>query len=327
MIFNRKNGRKKFFDIFLQIAVTFSIPAVLTFCKYEKRRFDFMKPFTILTDSSADLTAEMKSELGIKIVPLTVQIDGEKPISNEELDIRYFYDCMKEGKRAKTAAVNPAVATEVMENEVLAGNDVLFLSFSSNLSSTYNISAIAAQDLSEKYPDSKIIVIDTLCESFGLALLVNLCVEQAREGKTIEEVAQFAEETKGNIAHWFTVDDLNHLRRGGRVSAAKAVVGTMLGIKPVLHMSDDGKLVPMFNARGRKASMKMLVDKTIENARDFENQTIFINHSDSIEDAEKLKEMILEAGAKDVRMGEIGPVVGAHCGRGTLAIYSICETR
>lgn len=286
-----------------------------------------MKPFTILTDSSADLTAEMKSELGIKIVPLTVQIDGEKPISNEELDIRYFYDCMKEGKRAKTAAVNPAVATEVMENEVLAGNDVLFLSFSSNLSSTYNISAIAAQDLSEKYPESKIIVIDTLCESFGLGLLVNLCVEQAREGKTIEEVAQFAEETKGHIAHWFTVDDLNHLRRGGRVSAAKAVVGTMLGIKPVLHMSDDGKLVPMFNARGRKASMKMLVDKTIENARDFENQTIFINHADSIEDAEKLKEMILEAGAKDVRMGEIGPVVGAHCGRGTLAIYSICETR
>lgn len=286
-----------------------------------------MKPFIILTDSSADLTAEMKAELGVKIVPLTVQIDGEKPISNEDLDIRYFYDCLKEGKRAKTAAVNPAVATKAMESEVLAGNDVLFLCFSSNLSSTYNISALAAADLSEKYPESKIIVIDTLCESFGLALLVNLCVEKANEGKTIEEVAEFAEETKAHIAHWFTVDDLNHLRRGGRVSAAKAVVGTMLGIKPVLHMSDDGKLIPIYNVRGRKASMKMLVEKTIENARDFENQIIFVNHADSSEDAEKLKEMLLEAGAKDVRMGEIGPVVGAHCGRGTLAVYSICETR
>lgn len=286
-----------------------------------------MKPFVILTDSSADLTAEMKAELGVKIVPLTVQIDGEKPISNEDLDIRYFYDCLKEGKRAKTAAVNPATATKAMESEVLAGNDVLFLCFSSNLSSTYNISALAAADLSEKYPESKIIVIDTLCESFGLALLVNLCVEKANEGKTIEEVAEFAEETKAHIAHWFTVDDLNHLRRGGRVSAAKAVVGTMLGIKPVLHMSDDGKLIPMYNVRGRKASMKMLVEKTIENARDFENQIIFVNHADSSEDAEKLKEMLLEAGAKDVRMGEIGPVVGAHCGRGTLAVYSICETR
>lgn len=286
-----------------------------------------MKPFVILTDSSADLTAEMKAELGVKIVPLTVQIDGEKPISNEDLDIRYFYDCLKEGKRAKTAAVNPATATKAMEREVLAGNDVLFLCFSSNLSSTYNISALAAADLSEKYPESKIIVIDTLCESFGLALLVNLCVEKANEGKTIEEVAEFAEETKAHIAHWFTVDDLNHLRRGGRVSAAKAVVGTMLGIKPVLHMSDDGKLIPIYNVRGRKASMKMLVEKTIENARDFENQIIFVNHADSSEDAEKLKEMLLEAGAKDVRMGEIGPVVGAHCGRGTLAVYSICETR
>ncbi len=286
-----------------------------------------MKPFTIMTDSSADLTAEMKSELGIKIVPLTVQIDGEKTISNEDLDIRYFYECIKEGKRAKTAAVNPAVATEVMENEILAGNDVLFLCFSSNLSSTYNISAIAASELAEKYPDSKIVVIDTLCESFGLAMLVSLCVEQARAGKTIEEVSQFAEEEKGHIAHWFTVDDLNHLRRGGRLSSAKAAVGTMLGIKPVLHMSDDGKLVPIYNARGRKASLKMLVDKTVENARDFENQTIYINHADCPEDAEKLKEMILAAGAKDVRIGEIGPVVGAHCGRGTLAVYSICEIR
>ncbi len=286
-----------------------------------------MKPFTIMTDSSADLTAEMKSELGIKIVPLTVQIDGEKTISNEDLDIRYFYECIKEGKRAKTAAVNPAVATEVMENEILAGNDVLFLCFSSNLSSTYNISAIAASELAEKYPDSKIVVIDTLCESFGLAMLVSLCVEQARAGKTIEEVSQFAEEEKGHIAHWFTVDDLNHLRRGGRLSSAKAAVGTMLGIKPVLHMSDDGKLVPIYNARGRKASLKMLVDKTVENARDFENQTIYINHADCPEDADKLKEMILAAGAKDVRIGEIGPVVGAHCGRGTLAVYSICEIR
>ncbi len=286
-----------------------------------------MKPFTIMTDSSADLTAEMKSELGIKIVPLTVQIDGEKTISNEDLDIRYFYECIKEGKRAKTAAVNPAVATEVMENEILAGNDVLFLCFSSNLSSTYNISAIAASELAEKYPDSKIVVIDTLCESFGLAMLVSLCVEQARAGKTIEEVSQFAEEEKGHIAHWFTVDDLNHLRRGGRLSSAKAAVGTMLGIKPVLHMSDDGKLIPVYNARGRKASLKMLVDKTVENARDFENQTIYINHADCPEDADKLKEMILAAGAKDVRIGEIGPVVGAHCGRGTLAVYSICEIR
>lgn len=286
-----------------------------------------MKPFTIMTDSSADLTAEMKSELGIKIVPLTVQIDGEQPISNENLDIKYFYECIKEGKRAKTAAVNPAVATEVMENEILAGNDVLFLCFSSNLSSTYNISAIAASELAEKYPDSKIVVIDTLCESFGLAMLVSLCVEQARAGKTIEEVSQFAEEEKGHIAHWFTVDDLNHLRRGGRLSSAKAAVGTMLGIKPVLHMSDDGKLVPLYNARGRKASLKMLVDKTVENARDFENQTIYINHADCPEDADKLKEMILAAGAKDVRIGEIGPVVGAHCGRGTLAVYSICEIR
>ena len=284
-----------------------------------------MSQFVIMTDSCADLTAELVAELDVQVLPLSYEMDGQIVYNypdNREMDPHAFYDLLRAGKTAVTSAVNVAQFAEAMEAYLQEGKDVLVLAFSSGLSTTYNSAAIAADDLKEKYPERKIYVVDTLCASMGQGLLVYLAAKERAKGKTMEEVRDWAEETKLHIGHQFTVNDLFHLKRGGRVSATTAVVGTMLAIKPVMHVDDEGHLVKVGTARGRSASIKALVDHMEKTAIDPAGQIVYICHGDCIDDANKLAGMVRERFAvKDVMIGYTGPVIGSHSGPGTLALF------
>ncbi|MBQ3557406.1 MAG: DegV family protein [Oscillospiraceae bacterium] len=284
-----------------------------------------MSNFVIVTDSCADLTAELVNQLDVKVIPLTYMID-EKEYRNDpvepEMDTQDFYNLLREGKNATTAAVNVGVYTEVLEPLLAAGNDVLVLAFSSGLSTTYNSSRIAVEELSEKYPERKLYTVDTLCASLGQGLLVAHAARKRAEGMDIEQVRDWVEANKLNLCHQFTVDDLFFLKRGGRVSAATAVVGTMLAIKPVMHVDDEGHLIKVGTARGRSASIKAIVDQMEKTAIDPTEQIVYICHGDCIDDANKLADMVRERfGVKEVMIGYTGPVIGSHSGPGTLALF------
>jgi DegV family protein with EDD domain len=289
-----------------------------------------MNRFAILTDSGADLPQTMVEELDITVVPLRYTIQGQERLDwpdHREMAPRVFYDLLRQGERATTAALNVHDYLEQLTPLLQAGQDVLALVFSSGLSTTYQSCVLAAEELREQYPDRKLFVVDTLCASMGQGLLVWHAAQLRAQGKTIEEVRDWVEENKRRLCHWFTVDDLNHLKRGGRVSAATALVGTMLSIKPVLHVDDEGHLINMGKARGRAASLKALVDKMAQTAIEPERQTIFISHSDCEEDARKLAELVRERFGVEVVVGIIGPVIGAHSGPGTLALYFLGKER
>ncbi len=284
-----------------------------------------MSDFVILTDSCADLTAELVDQLNVKVVSLTYMMDEKEyrndPV-NPEMDIQEFYNLLRAGKTATTAAVNVGTYTEVLETLLAAGNDVLILAFSSGLSTTYNSSRIAVEELSEKYPERKLYAVDTLCASLGQGLLVAHAANKRAEGMDIEQVRDWVEENKLNLCHQFTVDDLFFLKRGGRVSATTAVVGTMLSIKPVMHVDNEGHLIKVGTARGRGASIKALVDKMEQTAIDPANQIVYICHGDCMDDAQKLADMVKERlGVKEVMIGYTGPVIGSHSGPGTLALF------
>ena len=244
------------------------------------------------------------------------------------MDPHEFYDQLRAGKTATTSAVNVAQFSEAMEPCLQAGKDVLVLAFSSGLSTTYNSAAIAADDLREKYPERKIYVVDTLCASMGQGLLVYLTAKEREKGGSIEQVRDWAENHKMSIAHQFTVNDLFHLKRGGRVSAATAVVGSMLAIKPVLHVDNEGHLINIGKVRGRAASLKALVDAMEKSAIDPADQTIFISHGDCWDDANAVADMVKERfGVKEVIMNYVGPVIGAHAGPGVVALFYIGKER
>jgi len=290
-----------------------------------------MSPFVILTDSCADLSAEMVAQLDVQVLPLSYNMDGKIVYNypdNREMDPHEFYELLRGGKTATTSAVNVAQFAEAMEPNLLEGKDVLVLAFSSGLSTTYNSAVIAADDLREKYPERKIFVVDTLCASMGQGLLVYLAAGERAKGKSIEEVRDWVEANKMSVAHQFTVNDLFHLKRGGRVSATTAVVGTMLAIKPVLHVDDEGHLINIGKARGRGASLKALVDTMEKAAVDPASQTVFISHGDCAEDAQAVADMVRERmGVKEIIMNFIGPVIGAHAGPGTVALFYIAKER
>ena len=229
---------------------------------------------------------------------------------------------------ATTSAVNVAQYTDALEPLLQAGQDVLILAFSSGLSTTYNSSAIAAADMAEKYPERKIYTVDTLCASLGQGLMVYLAAQQRDQGKSIEEVRDWVEANKLHLCHQFTVDDLHFLKRGGRISATTAVVGSMLQIKPVLHVDNEGHLINIGKARGRQASLKALVDKMEKTAIDPANQIVFISHGDCLEDARTVEKMVKERfGVKEVYINYVGPVIGAHSGPGTLALFYVGSER
>ena len=286
-----------------------------------------MNEFVIITDSSSDLPVAVAEELGVKVIPLEVNMEGDIRL-NDQIDIKEFYSYLRAKHGAKTSAINIDRFTDTFEPFVSEGKDVLYISFSSGLSATYMASKNAAEDLSEKYTDAKVIVVDSLCASLGQGLIVKLAADKKKSGANIEEVAAYVEEIRPNLAHWFTVEDLFFLKRGGRVSAATAVVGTMLQIKPVLHVDDEGKLVSMDKARGRQGSLKALFDKMKESAIEPAKQTVYISHGDCYEDAKKLADMVsAELGVTDILISEIGPVIGAHAGPGTVALFYLGNKR
>ena len=290
-----------------------------------------MSEFVLMTDSSADLSQEMVQELGVTVLPLSFTIQGKvyrNYPDNREMDLPLFYDMLRAGELATTSAVNVAEYTQAVEPILQEGKDVLILAFSSGLSSTYQASVLAAGELREKYPDRKIYTVDTLCASLGQGLLVYLAAQEQRKGKSIEEVRDWAEETKLHLCHQFTVDDLHFLKRGGRISATTAVVGSMLQIKPVLHVDNEGRLINIGKARGRQASLKALVDKMEKTVTEEGRKTVFISHGDCRKDAVTVADMVRERfGTQDIRINFVGPVIGAHSGPGTLALFYLGTER
>ena len=288
-----------------------------------------MSDFVIVTDSSADLPASLVQELGVEVLPLSFTVQGKTYHNypdDREMDPKVFYKMLRDGEMATTSAVNVAEYTATLEPLLQAGKDVLVLAFSSGLSTTYQSSVIAVNELSEQYPDRKIYTVDTLCASLGQGLLVWHAVREQRRGQSIEAVRDWVEENKLRLCHWFTVDDLHFLKRGGRISAATAVVGTMLSIKPVLHVDDEGHLISMGKARGRGASLTALVDHMEQTATDVD--TVFISHGDCLADAEKVAADVRNRfGTKDVVINNVGPVIGAHSGPGTVALFFLGTKR
>ncbi len=290
-----------------------------------------MSDFVILTDSSADLGVDMVRQLDVQVLPLSfsmgTQIYHNYP-DNREIDPHAFYQLLRQGQVANTSAINMAQYTDALEPLLQEGKDVLVLAFSSGLSTTYNSSRLAVEELQEKYPERKIYTVDTLCASLGQGLLVYLAAKERDAGKSIEQVRDWVEENKLHICHQFTVDDLHFLKRGGRISATTAVVGSMLQIKPVLHVDNEGHLINIAKARGRQASLKALVDKMEKTAIDPANQVVFISHGDCLEDAQTVEKMVKERfGVKEVYINYVGPVIGAHSGPGTLALFYVGSER
>ena len=288
-----------------------------------------MHDFVIVTDSSADLPASLVQDMGVEVLPLSFTVQGKTYHNypdDREMDPKVFYKMLRDGEMATTSAVNVAEYTAMLEPLLQAGKDVLVLAFSSGLSTTYQSSVIAVNDLIERYPDRKLLTVDTLCASMGQGLLVWLAVQEQRRGKTMEEVRDWVEENKLHLCHWFTVDDLHFLKRGGRIPAATAVVGTMLSIKPVLHVDDEGHLISMGKARGRAGSLTALVDHMEQTVTDVD--TVFISHGDCLADAEKVADDVKKRfGTQNVVINNIGPVIGAHSGPGTVALFFLGTKR
>ena len=290
-----------------------------------------MNDYVLLTDSSADLSQQLVEELGVEVLPLCFTM-GDKTYrnwpDNREMDPEEFYRMLREGGMATTSAVNVGDYTEALTPFLEAGKDVLVLAFSSGLSATCNSARIAAQELSEQYPQRRVRVVDTLCASLGQGLLVWHAARLKQAGKSLDEVGDWAEENKLHLCHWFTVSDLHFLKRGGRISSATAVLGTMLSIKPVMHVDDEGHLIKVGTARGRGASLKALVDHMAETADDPGNQVVFISHGGCLEDAQKVAQDVkARFGTKEVVINYVGPVIGAHSGPGTVALFFLGSKR
>ena len=282
-----------------------------------------MTQYQIITDSACDLPKSMLRELNILTVPLSVNFRGEsRKDSVEDAEVKELYDAMRGGEVATTSAANPDNWATVMEPVLAEGKDVLTLAFSSGLSTTYQSAVIAANDLAEKYPDRKILIVDTCAAALGQGLLVWHTCKMRDTGLSIEALAQWVEDNKNHVAHWFTVDDLVYLKRGGRVSAATAVLGAMLNIKPVLHVDNEGHLISMVKARGRKAAINTLVSKLGELGEGWDNETVFICHADCLRDAQALAETVkTKYGVKEAFIGNLGAVIGSHAGPGTVALF------
>ncbi len=284
--------------------------------------------YVIFTDSACDMGLETLEQWNVKCCSLNLLFDGEtESILDVELDPMELYNRMREGAVARTSAVNTGTFKEAFEEELKKGNDILYIGFSSGLSTTYNSGRLAADELKEEYPDRTIIAIDTLAASAGQGMLVYLAAQKRDAGISLKDVAEYIENIKLNIAHWVAVDELVYLKRGGRISAASAIVGGILDIKPIIHVDNDGKLINVGKVRGRKASLKTLVDKYASDVLD-KNGPIFICNSDCMEDVETIKTMLKQQHGVNVdKVVSIGSVIGSHTGPGTIAIFFIGKNR
>ena len=284
--------------------------------------------YRIITDTCCDFPEQMYKELDLELVRLAVNYKGEVTDTYTEDWLKNLFDGLRSGEVATTSAVNPTGWEEVIEPVLQNGQDALVLAFSSGLSATYQSAVIAAEELRERYPDRKINVVDTLCASLGQGLLVYYACQKRDAGFSLEDLTAWCEENKYHLCLWFTVDDLMYLKRGGRVSAATALVGTMLKIKPVLHMDNEGHLINVGKTRGRRASIDALADKMGELGIPDANDTVFICHGDCMDDAKYLEAQVkARFGVKNVLIYYVGAVIGSHSGPGTLALFFIGKER
>ncbi|OUO78864.1 fatty acid-binding protein DegV [Blautia sp. An249] len=289
-----------------------------------------MRKYVITTDNNSDLPDAYMQEHGVGCSYLSYAMDGVNYTHDNFLPVEEFYARMRQGSMPTTAQVNPENAKNLMEPYLKEGADILHIAFSSGLSGSYNSCKIAAEELAEEYPQRKIIVIDSLAASLGQGLLVHLAVQKKEAGEEMEQVARWVEENKNKIVHAFTVDDLNHLYRGGRVSKTTAVLGGMLNIKPVLKVDDEGKLVPVGKVRGRKKSLAALVDAMDEKIGKYKDScdTVFMSHGDCIDDVNYVLEKIkAKYPVKTILVNHVGATIGAHSGPGTVALFFLGEHR
>ena len=286
--------------------------------------------FWIVADSSTDFPLSyIEKQKKLKIIPLTYEIDGQVFVpTGEDKETKAFYTSLREEKIATTAQINIQNWKDTLLPLVEKGEKVLCLPFSSGLSGTCAAAFSAKEEIDKKHPNNQLIVIDTLAASLGHGLLVHYALQKREEGQSIQEIATWIKENLLHIAHWFTVDDLQFLRRGGRVSTASAYIGSILKVKPVLHVDNNGLLIPMEKVQGRKKSLKALFTKVEETAVNPQDQIIFISHGDCLEDAQYLESLLKEQlGVKEVMIGLIGPVIGSHSGPGTVAVFFLASQR
>lgn len=287
--------------------------------------------FEIVTDSSCNLPEAIIERYGLHILALRFLVEGKEYYSyteGEVTDLVQFYTMMREKKVITTSQISPQICQEKFDSLLKAGKDILYIGFSSALSGTYQVAHLALEALKEKYPDRKIYDVDTLGASLGEGLLVYLAAGLREEGKSIEAVTAWLEEKRFNLCHWFTVDDLFFLMRGGRVSSTAAVFGTMLGVKPVMHMDNEGRLIPVAKVRGRKRSLDALVEKMEATAVNPSEQSVFITHGDCLKDAEYVAHKIEEKfHPKEIVINWVDPVIGAHSGPGTVALFFLGTER
>ena len=284
-----------------------------------------MRNYVIVTESTTDLPTNIIEELGIKIIPMAFEIGDKSYLNfpdNRDLDVHEFYEKLKKGEKSTTSLVNVATFIEHFEPILKLGYDILYIAFSSGLSGTYNASLLAEQILKEKYIGSKIICVDSKAASLGEGLLVYTAAKKKEEGLDIDELNKWLLENVLRLCQWFTVDDLNHLKRGGRVNAFTATLGTALNVKPILHVDVEGHLIPVSNVRGRKKSIHELLEHMIETCTNPEDQVVFIGHGDCLEDAEYLANLVRgKMKVKDIVINDIGPVIGSHSGPGTMTLF------
>ena len=289
-----------------------------------------MREYIIFTDNMADLPVSYQRENHIEEISLSYMIDGETYDHTNELPPKEFYDRMRAGSMPTTSQVNPENAKEAFMKKIKEGYDILHIAFTSGLSGSYNSARVAAEEIMEEYPEAKVIVVDSLCASLGEGLLVHKAVQKKQAGATLEEAAAYVEAIKGNICQNFTVDDLFHLHRGGRVSKATAIVGSLASIKPVMHVDDSGHLVAIAKIRGRKKSLHALVDRMAQQIKGYEaeNDLICITHGDCVGDAHYVADLVKEKlGIDNVMINYVGSTIGAHSGPGTIALFFVGSPR
>ena len=286
-----------------------------------------MKDFVLYTDSACDLPVSFLREHNVYVLDYPYITDPEIPL-NDGFDSRIFYDHMRNGGRSITSQINSEVFIEAFTPHLQQGKDILLILLSSALTGTLQNAIAARAELDDKFPISKIVIVDSLCASMGLGLLIYYAVMKKESGMSIEDLKDWLNNNKLTFNHWFTVDDLVYLKRGGRVSSTAAFVAEVLDIKPLMHVDDEGRLIPVAKVRGRKKALRSMCNKFLENAVDPSNQMIMISHGDCLKEALQLKEMIFsQQPVKDVIINPIGPIVGSHSGPGTLALFFIGKTR
>lgn len=287
-----------------------------------------MNEYVITVNSTIDLPKAWLEEKGVPVLPLKYTIEDKHYVDMEGLDSKEFFQKLREGKMAVTSQVNPEEAREKLEPILKEGKDVLHLAFTSALSGTYNSVRIAAEELKEEYPERKILVLDTKCACLGEGVLLYYVLKKKEEGASIEEAYTYADELKEHIGHYVTVDDLNHLQRGGRISKTSAVVGSMIKIKPIIVLNEEGKLEVIGKERGRKKAINKIVDLAVEHTGDYKNEIVMITHGDCLEEAEFLASIVREKmGVENILINNIGTVIGGHTGPGVLAVFALADTK